>query len=207
VYAARDRMDPATETIRAVRDTAFKYIKNYRPDEPWVKFLPYRDQMELMQELLRIGNENEANLPVAQQWFVAQRKPKEELYDTRTDPYEINNLADDVRYAAKLEELRSAHETWSEQTHDLGHIPETALIKQLWPPDGIQPVTAQPQGVLAGKRGRNALVALQCTTEGASIAYRTDPAAGSLLYTDPVELPPGAAIYARAIRIGYKESG
>src|SRR5690606_319093 len=57
VYAARDRMDPATETIRAVRDTAFKYIKNYRPDEPWVKFLPYRDQMELMQELLRIGNE------------------------------------------------------------------------------------------------------------------------------------------------------
>src|SRR5690606_31985990 len=69
IYAARDRMDPATETIRAVRDREFKYIRNYRPDEPWVKFLPYRDQMELMQELHRIGKEKGDSLPSAQQWI------------------------------------------------------------------------------------------------------------------------------------------
>lgn len=206
IFAARDRMDPATETIRAVRDRHFKYIRNYRPGEPWIKFLPYRDQMALMQELHRIGKEKGASLPPAQQWIVAQHKPAEELYDTRTDPFEIHNLAADPQYAAKLAELREEHERWKADTHDLGHMPETELIKALWPPDGIQPVTAIPQVTRLDAEGDSVLVRLDCVTEGASIAFRTDTASGWSLYTKPFRVSGKTSLHIRAIRIGYKES-
>jgi len=51
VFAAKDRMDPVMDTARAVRDKRYKYIRNYFPEKPFVQFLPYRDQMPLMQEL------------------------------------------------------------------------------------------------------------------------------------------------------------
>jgi N-sulfoglucosamine sulfohydrolase len=206
VYAARDRMDPATETIRAVRDKDFKYIKNYRPDEPWVKFLPYRDQMELMQELLRIGKNNGASLPPSQQWIVAQTKPPEELYDTRVDPYEVNNLAEDPKFAQKLAELRRAHKRWKEETGDLGHIPEPELIKKLWPPHGVQPQTEKPQHELLKRNNKSTSIRLYSATQGASIAYRTDSTDRWKLYSSPIAVQAGSPVFARAIRIGYKES-
>lgn len=206
VYAARDRMDPATETIRAVRDKHFKYIKNYRPDEPWVKFLPYRDQMELMQELLRIGKEKGTDLPTSQQWIVAQQKPEEELYDTRVDPYEVNNLAGDPQYADKLKELRQAHEAWKEETGDLGHISETELIRRLWPLDGKQPVTATPQLEVLGTEDDGVQVRLSSETEGASIAYRMDSTSNWSLYSGPIVVPANTKLNAKAIRIGFTES-
>lgn len=206
VYAARDRMDPATETIRAVRDADFKYIKNYRSNEPWVKFIPYRDQMDLMQELLRIGKEKGSDLPSSQQWIIAQNKPDEELYDTGKDPHEINNLAAEPAYTSKLEELRKAHEDWKEKTKDMGHIPETELIKQLWPPNGIQPITEKPQLKVVEDREDEMKIQLSSATEGASIAFRTDTTSLWSLYADPLILPIGSTVYARAIRLGFKES-
>lgn len=206
IFAARDRMDPATETIRAVRDARYKYIKNYRPNEPWIKFLPYRDQMALMKELLRIGKEKGSNLPVPQKWIVAQNKPEEELYDTSNDPYEINNLAADPGYASKLQELRKVHEVWKEETHDLGHIPEPELIKQLWPPKGMQPTTEKPQLAIVEKMDDKVKVRLNSPTEGSSIAYRTDSTLAWSLYVAPLVIEAGTKVYARAIRIGFKES-
>ena len=58
IYASRDRMDPAYETIRAVRDTRFKYIRNYRPDLPYIGFIPYRDRMLMMQEIKQLAAAN-----------------------------------------------------------------------------------------------------------------------------------------------------
>src|SRR5690606_36855941 len=206
IYAARDRMDPATETIRAVRDKNFKYIKNYRSDEPWIKFLPYRDQMELMQELLRIGKERGESLPASQKWIVAQNKPQEELYDTRADPYEINNLAGDPQYRDKLLELRKEHETWRNETHDLGYMAEPDMIKKLWPPDGIQPVTEIPQTEKLNEEEGGLTISLYSNTEGASIAYRTATTAHWSVYANPLTLSKGTKLYARAIRLGYKDS-
>ena len=54
IYAARDRMDPAPETIRAVRDHRFKYVRNYRPDLPYIGFIPYRDRAAGMKSLLQL---------------------------------------------------------------------------------------------------------------------------------------------------------
>ena len=121
IYAFRDRMDPAFETIRAVRDKRFKYVRNYRPELPYIGFIPYRDRMEMMREILQLATENKLG---ANQWqFYSRAKPLEELYDTRSDPHEVRNLAADPAHFETLERLRAAHENFQQKFPDSGCCP------------------------------------------------------------------------------------
>jgi len=206
IFAARDRMDPAIDCRRAVRDKRYKYIRNYMPDRPYVQFLPYRDRMSMMQELLKL--DEAGKLVGAQATWFQDTKPLEELYDTETDPYEIHNLAEDPAYEEKLLELRSAHLEWKMRTNDWGLIPETELKKQLWPPDGEQPIT---QPVVFHYEDSTfsdqVTVELQSPTEGASIAYTFESDSTNWqLYHEPLLLDESKTLYAQAIRIGYKHS-
>jgi len=205
IYAAKDRMDPAMDNRRAVRDKRHKYIRNYMPDRPYVQFLPYRDQMALMQELFRY--EKEGKLDQVQALWFQKTKPIEELYDTWEDPYEVNNLASDPRSHDILERLRDEHLKWKEETKDWGLIPETELIKELWPPDGIQPGTADPEfNIKENTESGMLLVSLSCSTPGSSIAYMLDDSEHWLLYSKPFEVSNEVRVSAQAIRIGYKPS-
>lgn len=199
IYGCRDRMDPAPETIRAVRDQRYEYVRNYRPDLPYIGYIPYRDQAPIMQDIKRL-------IAAGEKWqnswqFFDQKKPKEELYDCQADPDQVHNLADDPKYADKLAELRAAHEAWKQKHGDLGQIPESELIKKLWPPDGKQPTTADP--VIQIQDGR---ATITCASPGASIAYRLDNQGRWLLYHEPVALKPGQKLAAQAIRYGWKKS-
>lgn len=204
IFAARDRMDPAIDNMRAVRDKRFKYIRNYMPERPYVQFLPYRDRMGLMQTLLEMNEAGTLAGP-EQLWF-RKTKPLEELYDTESDPHEINNLANDPAYAEKLTELRTAHEAWKRETNDWGLIPETELKKRLWPPNGEQPVTARVTFKQEMLDDTSTSVTLHSATEGASIAYTINDKTHWRLYTQPVELRKEDMLYAQAIRIGYAHS-
>jgi arylsulfatase A-like enzyme len=205
IFAAKDRMDPAIDTARAVRDKRFKYIRNYRPEKPFVQFIPYRNQMGLMRELLRM--EKEGGLDEVQSLWFRKVKPIEELYDTDTDPFEVDNLADLPDLQSKLEELRTAHETWARETADLGMIPEDELVRQMWPPDGIQPETEVPSfSCGSGSFEGRVEVKLTCATEGASIGYRVDDSKNWQLYTGPLAIERTSRITAKAIRIGFKPS-
>ncbi len=199
VYAARDRMDPAPETIRAVRDHRFKYVRNYRPDLPYLGFIPYRDRAAVMQEIHQAIAEDRLGPDGWQLW--SRSKPLEELYDCEADPHEIHNLASDPEHFEKLAELREAHQRWTLETNDLGHMPESVLIKRLWPPDGEQPVTADPEITID-----DGLVTVRCESEGASIAYRVGDGDRWLLYTEPFEVSAGDSVQAQAIRLGWKKS-
>ncbi len=205
IYGARDRMDPAPETIRAVRDKRFKYVRNYRPDLPYIGYIPYRDQAAVMQEIHRLAKAGKLG-PDSWQ-LTAKKKPLEELYDTQTDPHEIHNLASDPAYFEKLAELRTAHEEWTKTTNDLGHMPESELIRHLWPPDGKQPVTAPPEIAVEPADGGQHRITLSSETEGASIGYRFDENDRWLLYTGPFTVKPGTTVFAKANRIGWKHSG
>jgi N-sulfoglucosamine sulfohydrolase len=199
VFGFRDRMDPAPETIRAVRDERFKYVRNYRPELPYIGYLPYRDQAPIMQDIKRLMSAGELG---ADQWqFWAQRKPLEELYDTVADPHEIRNLAADPNYYAKLHEMRTAREAFVESYGDLGLLPESELIKHLWPPDGLQPTTPSPSFELRAEK-----LHLHCAEAAASIAYRTDNETRWHLYVEPVVAEGIDEVHARAIRYGWKES-
>jgi uncharacterized sulfatase len=125
VYGIRDRMDERHDIIRAVRDTRYKYIRNYRPDLPYDQHLNYAEQgptMQSMRALLAAGKLSGPPLK-----FFQPGKPAEELYDTQADPHEINNLAALPEHRATLERLRAAHLKWMDETIDLGLVPESHL--------------------------------------------------------------------------------
>ena len=100
IYAAADRFDEHYDMIRAVRDNQYKYLKNFNPEKPYYLPLEYREKMDSMQELIRMNQSGQLdNLQL--QWF-RNEKPKEELFDTYSDPYELRNLAGDPKYKDKL---------------------------------------------------------------------------------------------------------
>ncbi len=202
IFAARDRMDPALDCIRTVRDKQYKYSRNYMPERTYVQFLPYRDQMPLMQELFRF-RDGEMFDSVQQLWF-RQTKPEEELFDLVSDPHEIHNLAYDLSYRDIKDRLSRALDNWIEETNDPLTLPEPELVKMLWPPDGIQPVT---EDVTFNISDGNLI--LDSPTEGASVAYQQNEAIGGnhwMLYTGPLHAGAVDSLAATAIRIGFKQS-
>jgi len=62
-----------------------------------------------------------------------RRLPDEELFDTQTDPFEINNLANsrDTEHREALLRLRTALEVWMTETGDRGQFLE--------PPEVVAP--------------------------------------------------------------------
>lgn len=199
IFAAADRFDEKTDRIRAVRDNRYKYMKNYMPEKPMYLEINYRNQMPIMQELLRLRDEGKLS-PEQALWF-RMTKPDEELYDTWKDPHELKNLADNPDYQEKLIELRTQLENWTKETADTGLKDELELYKSLWP-DGKQPVTENPEfSMLNGK------VEIICETQGASIGYQYEDQENSWnIYSEPIEIPEGKSIRAIAHRIGYKRS-
>ena len=63
-----------------------------------------------------------------QQLLFRQIRPSEELYDLKTDPFEIHNLAEDPKFAAKLLELRGRLDSWMDETDDKGRWPESGVM-------------------------------------------------------------------------------
>jgi len=76
--------------------------------------------LALMKELHAQGK-----LTPAQQFFMAPRRPEEELYDVLADPWEISNLAGSPEHQTVLKQMRSALDKWIADTDDQGRIPES----------------------------------------------------------------------------------
>ena len=203
VHGAGDRFDERYDMIRAVRDHRFKYLRNYQPEKPYYLPVAYREQMPVMQELLRMRDAGELDEYQAQ-WFRTTKDP-EELFDTEADPYELNNLAGDPAYAEKLAQLSAEMDRWMEEIDDKGLMPEAEFIEKIWP-GKVQPETEAPVAVM-----ENGQVTLTSATEGANIGYQvlgTGEELGDVwqVYTGPVELNTGERLVAVAHRIGYKPS-
>ena len=202
IFAAADRFDGYYDMIRAVRDTRYKYLRNFMPESAYYLPLDYRERMASMQELLRLRDAGELD-EVQSQWF-RETKPVEELFDTSSDPHELHNLAEDSAHQERLTWMRTALNQWMEDTGDLGLVPEDALIERFWP-GRQQPVTEAP--VVRFEEGRVVMVS---ATEGASIGYRLSadevPGIGWRIYQEPLELPAETNIRVIAHRLGYSPS-
>ncbi|MEP2023101.1 MAG: sulfatase-like hydrolase/transferase [Reichenbachiella sp.] len=204
LYAASDRFDEYTDRIRSVRDQRFKYVRYLMPELPMYADIAYRNQMPIMRELKRLRESDELT-PEQALWF-RLTKPTEELFDLENDPHELNNLAENVKYEHKLNELRKACGKWITDINDTGIIPETELIAQ-FKPNGTQPQTINP--VI---HKTDSLVIITCDTEGASIGYKRISEANVpnqmswSIYTEPITIPEGHQLQVIAHRIGYTAS-
>ncbi len=217
VFASRDRYDEAYDMVRAARDRRFKYIRHYRPDLPYLLWIPYRNRHPIVQEMWRLHLAGQLAGP---QTLMFAPRPVEELYDTHADPHEIHNLAADPAYTSELHRLRRALDGWIVEVGDLGQISELEMVHR-WYPGGVQPQTAAPIFIPISAENPGvepsvdntltapALIQIHCATQGASIAYTFEVGETPhwQLYSAPLRLPPGrSTLRARAIRIGYKES-
>ena len=204
IHAFRDRMDETPDTIRAVRDTRFKYIRNYRPELPYAQDIKYMNEMPMLKEMRRLHAEGKLTGAPAL-WF-APTKPTEELYDCDSDPHEIRNLAADPAHKAKLEELRGEHERWRREHVDLTALPETELMERMRP-GGVWRTAPEPT-VLAAKTKSGIRVTLGSDTPGVRIAWTTESGANPRwqLYSKPLELPAEAKLRAKSCRLGWKDS-
>ena len=202
IHAAADRFDSEYDMIRAARDNQFKYLRNFYPEKPYYLPLTYREQMPVMQELLRMRDADQLNTTQAE-WFRTS-KEEEELFDVVNDPYELNNIAADPSYAEKLVELRQELDSWMGYVDDKGLMSEEELIESMWP-NGVQPTTLSPN---ASKAGNDGAITLRSETEGASIGYQVlnegeELGATWQIYQNPLTINEGQRLLAIAHRIGF----
>ena len=203
IHAAADRFDGFTDTVRAVKNKRFKYIRNYRPDQGYYLPVDYREKIPTMQELLRLKAERKLTDAQAQ-WFRSS-KDVDELFDTYTDPHELNNIANDPAYTEVLSELKNEMDRWLTQIGDNPNMTEGDLVSKLWNRQIGKPKTANPETF-----SEDGLTALSSSTHGASLSYQIiknnyEPLAWQI-YLEPLTLPDGAILKAQAHRIGFEGS-
>jgi hypothetical protein len=126
VFAYGGRMDERRNLVRSVSDGQYRFTRNYLPHRPYGRRLGFLWNAPLMQSW---ASEYEAgNLNAVQSAFFEPRAAVE-LYDVRTDPYGVENLADQPEFAGKLAELSSALTGWQLKQRDAGLIPEPMLME------------------------------------------------------------------------------
>jgi N-sulfoglucosamine sulfohydrolase len=126
IYAARDRCDTAIERMRCIRDSRYKYIRNFLPGIPYMQSNPYKEKeyptWNLVKQLYREGKLNRV-----QALFPAEGKPVEELYDLQNDPHEIRNLASDPTQRQRLTTMRALLDKVLVETQDKGAVMEDPI--------------------------------------------------------------------------------
>ncbi len=109
---------------RAVRTREFLYIRNLRPErwpagdpELYHSVGPFGDCDDGPTKQLILARRDD---PAAAKYFrlCFEKRPAEELYDLRRDPYQIDNVAGKPEYGAAQKKLRATLDRWMRETAD-----------------------------------------------------------------------------------------
>lgn len=125
-FGARNRMDERYDLVRTVRDTRYRYIRNYAPHRPWGQHLAYTWQQKGYQDWEQAHLDDTLTDVQDRFW---QAKPAEELYDLHADPDEVHDLADDPAHRTVLDRLRAALDAHLLDVNDNGFIPEGSPLE------------------------------------------------------------------------------
>jgi arylsulfatase A-like enzyme len=125
-WGQRSRMDERYDLQRTVRDTRYLYVRNYMPHRAYGQHVAFMWNQPGYREweLLRL----EGRLTPLQERFWRE-KPSEELYDLRTDPDQLDNVARDPGRRRVLRRLRQALDKHMLKIKDNGFIPEGSTLE------------------------------------------------------------------------------
>ncbi len=127
LFGYRGRMDERYDMVRSVTDGRFVYIRNYMPHKIYGQYLDYMFQTPTTRQWHDLYHAGKLQPPQTYFW---EPKPSEELYDLRSDPDEVHNLAADPKYAEKRKELHQALVSWMLEVRDTGFLPEAELHRR-----------------------------------------------------------------------------
>jgi arylsulfatase A-like enzyme len=125
VFAGRDRCDETVDVLRCVRDSRYKYVRNFMSHVPHAQPSQYKDGKEIVQVMRGLHKEGKLNEQQSRPF--ASRRPPEELYDLQNDPHELVNLATHPKLRDRLAAMRKVLHQRMTETRDMGLIPEPIL--------------------------------------------------------------------------------
>lgn len=129
VFLFADRFDDTDGMRRGLTDGNYKYIRCFTP---WVPAAPYsfyslgQPSWAAMRKAWEQGKLEGYHKAL---WESPQ--PVERLFDTRTDPWEIHNLAADPAQAERLALFRDRLKTQMNQIRDTGVVPEAMWVSMV----------------------------------------------------------------------------
>jgi arylsulfatase A-like enzyme len=122
LHGFRGRMDERYDLQRSVTDGRYVYLRNYMPHLPagqHVEYMFVTPTTQVWKKLFDAGKLNDA-----QSAFWKAPRPPEELYDLKTDPDEVRNLAGSPEHRAVLEKMRKVQRAHALSIRDVGFLPE-----------------------------------------------------------------------------------
>ena len=122
---ANVRKENMSYPIRGVRTREFLYLRNLRPDrwpagDPDVLVLhgrPYGDVDTTHVKDFLLAHEGDPAF-AKKISLIFGKRPAEELYDLKSDPHQLNNVAHKAEYAETLQQCRQRVDVWMMQTND-----------------------------------------------------------------------------------------
>ena len=109
--------------IRSVADKEYRYIVNLTPEMEFrnaMTHLPIYDKWRQ-----KVANDPKMK-PIFDKY---QHRPAIELYNTKEDPYCLNNLADDPKYASVIKRMDGKLKAWMKSCGDEGQPTEMRALE------------------------------------------------------------------------------
>ncbi|QDT39276.1 sulfatase-like hydrolase/transferase [Stratiformator vulcanicus] len=130
VLGTRDRMDETREVTRWISDGRYLLIRRYARDVPYdqqTMSALYNVEGELVQEIRE--NADEGILNPQQQHYWETNRSSRLLFDTQSDKWCLNDLANDPAQQGRIKEMDVALKHFLISERDLGFWPEAELAE------------------------------------------------------------------------------
>lgn len=126
-FGYRGRMDERYDMVRTVLDQRYVYLRHFMPHKIYGQHINYMFQTPTTRVWKQLYDEGKLAPP---RTFFWEEKPTEELYDLRSDPDEVRNLAASPEHRQVLERMREALERWQHEIRDVGFLPESEIHRR-----------------------------------------------------------------------------
>ncbi len=124
LHGFRGRMDERYDMVRSLRDKRYVYIRNYMPHLVYGQYVSYMFETPTTRIWKQLFDAGKLTLEQSHFW---RTKPPEELYDLRSDPDEVHNLAGSAGHQPILERMRKAQRRQVMEVRDVGFLPEAEI--------------------------------------------------------------------------------
>ena len=122
VFLFADRFDEIYGMRRGITDGRWKYIRRFAPRSPAAPYSYYQFGQKAWNAWKAAWEEGSLEPQHARIW--EKNQAVEELFDTKNDRWEINNLATDPAHATRLKQMRETLKKQMSHSGDTGLIPE-----------------------------------------------------------------------------------